>query len=151
MPRRAEVSRAANVRYWEALASTRGAEPLGEAIKHLCQPVQKDGYRYRGLNPFSEPDVSLLEIVSRGEWTLNGFRNADLRKFLCPLPSRSEQQARRRSGAVSRKIRLLRGHGLIRKIKGSHRYFLTEDGRKLITLVMAARKADVQQLTAFAA
>ena len=151
MPRRAEVSRAANVRYLEALASTRGTEPLGEAIKHLCQPVQKDGYRYRGLNPLSEPDASLLEIVSRGEWTLNGFRNADLRKFLYPLPSRSEEQARRRSGAVSRKIRLLRGHGLIRKVKGSHRYFLTQEGRKLITLVMAARKADVQQLTAFAA
>jgi hypothetical protein len=151
MPRRAEVSRAANARYLEALASTRGTEPLGGAMKNLCRPVQKDGYRYRGLNPLSEPDAALLEIVSRGEWTLNGFRNADLRKFLYPLPSHSEQQARRRSGAISRKIRLLRGHGLIRKIKGSHRCFLTEEGRKLITLVMAARKADVQQLTAFAA
>ena len=151
MPRRAEVSRAANVRYLEAMASTRGTEPLGGAIKNLCQRVQKDGYRYRGLNPLSEPDATLLEIVSRGEWNLNGFRNADLRKLLYPLPSRSQQQARRRSGAVSREIRLLRGHGLIRKVKGSHRYFLTQEGRKLTTLVMAARKADVQQLTAFAA
>jgi hypothetical protein len=151
MPRRAQVSRAANSRYLEALASTRGTEPLGTAVHKLCQPVQKDRYRFRGLNPLNQTDATLLEILSRGEWTINGFRNADLRKFLYPLPSRTDQQNRRRSGAVSRKLRLLRAHGLIRKVAGSHRYFLTDHGRKLVTLLLAARKADVQQLTAFAA
>ena len=151
MPRRAEVSRAANRRYLEALASTRGTEPLGVVVKKLCQPVQKDGYRFRGLNPFSTPDDTLLEILSRGEWTIQGLRNADLRKHLYPLLARGPHQARRRSAAVSRKLRLLRAHGLIRKIKGSHRYLLTEDGRKLTTLLLTAKNADVQQLTALAA
>lgn len=151
MPRRAEVSRAANCRYLEALASTRGIEPLGPAVTKLCQPVRKDGYRFRGLNPLSQPDATLLEIVSRGEWTINGFRNADLRKQLYSSATRSPEQARQRSGAVSRKLRLLRAHGLIRKVPGSHRYLLTVEGRRLITLLLAARKADVQQLTAFAA
>jgi hypothetical protein len=80
MPRRAEVSRAANRRDLEALASTRGSEPLGQAVHPLCRAVQKDGYRFRALNPLSQADAALLEIVSRGEWTINGFRNADLRK-----------------------------------------------------------------------
>ena len=151
MPRRAEVSRAANVRYLEALASTRATAPLGAAVKNLCRPLQKDGYRFRGLNPLSEPDAALLEIISRGEWTINGFRNKDIRKYLYPPPSRSPVQTRRRSAAVSRKLRLLRAHGLIRKIKGSHRYLLTQNGRQLITLLLTARKADVQQLTALAA
>jgi hypothetical protein len=150
MPRRAEVSRAANVRYLEALASTRATAPLGAAVKNLCRPVQKEGYRFRGLNPLSEPDAALLEIISRGEWTINGFRNKDIRKYLYPPPSRSPVQTRRRSAAVSRKLRLLRAHGLIRKIKGSHRYLLTQNGRQLITLLLTARKADVQQLTALA-
>jgi hypothetical protein len=151
MPRRAEVSRAANNRYLEALASTQGTEPLGAVVKKLCRPVQKDGYRFRAINPLSQPDAGLLEILSRGEWTINGFRNADLRKYLYPLPSRSPALARRRTSAVSRKLRLLRAHRLIRKVTGSHRYFLTEDGRKLITLVLTAKKADVQQLLALAA
>ena len=151
MPRRAEVSRAANGRYLEALASTRGIEPLGPAVRKLCQPVHKNGYRFRGLNPLSQPEATLLEIVSRGEWTINGFRNADLRKHLYPLATRSKEQAHRRSAAVSRKLRLLRAHGLIRKVPGSHRYLLSTEGRKLITLLLAARKADVQQLSAFAA
>ncbi len=68
-----------------------------------------------------------------------------------PLRPASPQQARRTSAAVSRKLRLLRAHGLIKKIPGSHRYLLTVEGRKLITLLMAARKADIEQLTAFAA
>jgi len=149
--RRAEVSRAANRRYLEALASTRGTQPLGAAVKQLCQPVRKDGYRYRAFNPLSPPDAALLEALSRGEWTINGFRNADLRKHLYPLGGRCPKVARRRTAAVSRKLRLLRAHGLIRKLPGSHRYLLTTQGRKLITLVMAARKADIDQLTAFAA
>ncbi len=124
---------------------------MGAAVAKLCQPVQRDGYRFRGLNPLSEPDATLLETVSRGEWTLNGFRNVDLRKFLYSSRARSPQQARQRSAAVSRKLRLLRAHGLIRKVPGSHRYLLTRRGRQLITLLIAARKADVEHLAAFAA
>ena len=149
--RRAEVSRAANNRYLEALASTRGTEPLGAAVKQLCQPVQRHGYRFRGLNPLAAPDAALLGALSRGQWTINGFRNADLRKHLYLTRSRSAEVARRRSAAVSRKLRLLRAHGLIRKVPGSHRYLLTTEGRKLTTLLTAARNADVGQLTAFAA
>ena len=151
LPRRAQVSRAANVRYLEALASTQASEPLGAAVSKLCRPVQKDGYRFRALNPMSEPDATLLEIVSRGEWTLNGFRNADLRKHLYSSPARFRRQARQRSAAVSRKLRLLRAHGLIRKVPRSHRYLLTLQGRQFITLLIAARKADVERLAAFAA
>lgn len=151
MPRRAQVSRAANLRYLEALASTQATEPLGLAVQSLCRPIQKEGYRFRGLNPLGGPDAALLEIIGRGEWTINGFRNADIRKYLHPLRSGSPEQARRRSAAVTRKLRLLRAHGLIRKINGSHRYQLTRNGRKLITLLLTASKANVQQLTALAA
>jgi hypothetical protein len=48
-------------------------------------------------------------------------------------------------------LRLLRAHGLLRKISGTHRYVVTEGGRKIITALLAARQADVEQLTALAA
>src|SRR5439155_11702383 len=38
LPRRAEVSRAANKRYLEALASTQAGTPLGQAAVPLCLP-----------------------------------------------------------------------------------------------------------------
>ena len=150
LPRRAQVSRAANARYLEALASTRATQPLGAAVRNLCRPIQRDGYRFRALNPLSQPDAAWLETVSRGEWTINGFRNANLRKHLYASRTRSPEQARQRSAAVSRKLRRLQAHGLIKKVPGSHRYLLTTQGRKLITLLVAARKADIERLTAFA-
>jgi hypothetical protein len=63
----------------------------------------------------------------------------------------SMEQARRHSATFSRKLRLPRAHGLTKKTQDSHRDLLTVEGRKLITLLMAARKAAIEQLTAFAA
>jgi hypothetical protein len=39
----------------------------------------------------------------------------------------------------------------VRKVSGTHRYVVTDGGRKIITALLAARQADVEQLTAFAA
>jgi hypothetical protein len=68
--------------------------------------------------------------VSRGEFTLNGFRNRDLQRLFFARPTTTRQEGRRRSASVSRKLRLLRAHGLIRKIPRTHRYHVTTSGRK---------------------
>jgi len=63
----------------------------------------------------------------------------------------TEQEQKRRASAVTRNIRLLRAHGLIRKVSGTHRYVVSEKGRRIITALLEARQADVEQLTALAA
>jgi hypothetical protein len=148
--RRAEVSAAANRRYLEALASVTNKTPAGVASASVCRPVVRDGRRCRALNPWSEPDAALLQAVSRGEYAINGLRNRDLRRHLWPKPGNARQE-RRRAAAVTRQLRLLRAHGLLRKVSGTHRYVVTENGRRIITAVLAARQADVEQLTALAA
>jgi hypothetical protein len=40
---------------------------------------------------------------------------------------------------------------LLRKVPGTHRYQVTERGRRLITALLDARNADVDQLTQLAA
>ena len=55
-------------------------------------------------------------------------------------------EIRRRSGAVTRKLRLLRAHKLIRKIPRTHRYKLTRKGRAAITALLLARQLDTTQL-----
>src|SRR6516225_3986451 len=67
-----------NERYLAALAATSGATPLFEWVDKTCQPVYRQGRRYRALNPWSKQDGLLLQLVNRGEFTLNGFRNRDL-------------------------------------------------------------------------
>lgn len=148
--RRAEICQAINGRYLEALASVRAGQSVGELTRALCRSVQCEGRRYRGLNPWSEPDAALLQLISRGEWTLSGFRNRDLRTVLYARNTDLTQQ-RRQSARVSRALALLRAHGLIKRINGTYRYQLTVDGRRMVTALLAARQADVEKLVALAA
>ena len=150
MDRRAAVSRASNERYFQALASTSGTVPLFEWTQQVCRPIKRDGRRYRGLNPLSPDDARYLEAVNRGEFSINGFRNRDVRALLWKGRASAKEQ-RRRAGRVTRRLALLRAHGLVRKISGTHRYVLTDKGRVTITALLTARRADVTQLTQLAA
>jgi hypothetical protein len=150
LPRRAEVSAAANGRYLQALASVEDKTAAGEAAEPICRPRRRGGRRYRALNPWSAKDGALLLAVSRGEYTLRGLRNRDLRRQLWPQQS-SRLQEKKRAAAVTRQLRLLRAHGILRKLTGTHRYQLTERGRQITTVLLAARQANVTELTAIAA
>jgi hypothetical protein len=146
--RRAAISQAANERYVEALATVEDDRPLAELAEAVCQPVLWQGKRARALNPLSAEDGRLLEAVNRGEFAINGFRNRDLRGLLFPKPSADEAEARRRSGAVGRKLRLLRAHGLIHKVAKTHRYQLSPHGREVINALLSARRASTATLAA---
>jgi hypothetical protein len=148
--RRAQVSQAANTRYLEALASVTGTTPLYREAQSVCRPVFIKTKRYRALNPWSEKDRALLEAISRGEFTIKGLRNRDLQKLFYPGKHQPAQR-RRQSAAITRNLALLRAHGLIRKVSGTHRYTLSQNGRRIITALLAARRADVDQLTRMAA
>lgn len=147
LPRRAEVSRAANRRYLDALASTQVGTPLGQAAAPLCRPVTHQGRRYRALNPLNSSDAALLRALSRGQWTIAGLRNRDLQPLLYVGAPRNHKAARRRSAAVGRKLRLLRAHGLIRKVPHTHRYLVTEFGRAVLTALVAVQQASTEKLT----
>jgi hypothetical protein len=150
LKRRAEVSHKANDRYLQALAATSGTVPLFEWVQKTCQPMTRAGQRYRGLNPWAPTEGKLLEVLNQGDFMVNGFRNRDIRSTF--FKSRANQaEIKRRTGWISRRLRLLRAHGLIQKVSGTHRYVVTEKGRTTITALLAARKADVQQLTKIAA
>jgi hypothetical protein len=101
--RRAQVSAAANRRYLEALASVTDKTPAGEAAASVCRAVLRNGRRHRALNPWSEKDAALLAAVSRGEYTINGLRNRDLRRHLWAKVGSAKEQ-RRRAGAVTRQL-----------------------------------------------
>jgi hypothetical protein len=148
--RRAQICEAINGRYLQALASVQAGESVGQLVKSVCRPVQEKQRRYRGLNPWAEPDAALLKAINRGEWTLSGFSNRDLRSALYPRqPNPTEQ--RRQSGRITRALARLRAHGIIARISGSYRYRLTKQGRRILTALLAAHQADTDKLMALAA
>ena len=80
------------------------------------------------------------------EFTINGFRNKDLQPLLYGSKAHTVEETKRQSAAISRKLRLLRAHGLIQKIQKSYRYKLTAKGRQILNALFAAARATVETL-----
>lgn len=145
--RRAQVSQAANARYLDALSSVDDSATLEERVRQVTEPTIWKGKRVRALRPLAAEDTALLEAVSRGEFTVNGLRNRDLRALLYgPDDQTTPEEARRRAGRVTRKLRLLRAHGLLQKVPHTHRYHVTTAGRQVMTAILTARHTPVIQL-----
>jgi hypothetical protein len=149
--RRAQICQAANQRYLSALAAVSGGASLAQEALRVCKRVRKNRWRERALNPLSAADAALLAAVNRGEFALNGLRNRDLRTLLFGPQSPCAKTRRRQAASITRKLRLLRAHGLIRKVSHTHRCLVTEEGRRIITALLTALNADVEQLTKMAA
>ena len=155
MHRRAEVSQKANERYWDALSTVDDSTRFSEFTRALEQPCQYQGRRVRALHLFQAGDHQLLQAVNRGEFALNGLRNRDLQRWLYgpvdPLRPLTLKEKRRRSAAVSRKLRMLRAHGLIQKVPKTHRYQVTAHGRLAITAILTMDRTSIALLNQAAA
>lgn len=149
--RRTEISQQSNERYLETLAAVETPTSLKEVVAPVCQPTKWQGRRVRALAPLSATDGALLAAVARGEFALNGFRNRDLRAILHGDAPADPVLAKRQAARITRQLRLLRGHGLIRKIPKTHRYQLTPTGRTTITALLVAQQANIQHLAQLAA
>jgi hypothetical protein len=147
-----------NERYLEALATTAETRTVRELTEPLTQrvaeprtrPGQKTRY-VRGLNPLAAADAQLLTAVSDPKWLLHGLRNRDLVAVLYLTPTTDPVEQRRRSARVTRLLRLLRGHGLLEKIPGTHRYQVGAHARTQIQALLACRNANPDQLVTKAA
>jgi len=146
VPRRAEVSDASCRRYLDALASVSTPLPLKTLTDRLSRPTKCKGKCARGLNLLGQ-DAAMLEVVGGGEFLINGFRNRDLQAALFGPATDDPAAKRRRSGQVTRKLRLLRAHGLIHKVPHTHRYRVSPQGRQVIAALHAAKEADIHKLT----
>jgi hypothetical protein len=150
--RRCQVSDKCNERYADVLASCQVEEKLKEVVSPACNRVKKKGKTYRGLNPWREEDYKLLTFLAKGEHAISGFRNKDLRKWLYPESDKLEKEEQKKySGRTTRRIKLLRVHGLIKKVAKENRYMLTAKGQKFACALMTASAVDIKGLTEIAA
>lgn len=148
--RRAKLSDKANDRYLDNLAAVDCEKPLGELTAKLCEPTTWQGRRVRGLSPLSPDDTRLLRAVSRGEFSISGFRNRDIRSLLYG-EELDPAEVRRQAGRVTRQLRMLRAHGLITKIPKTHRYQLSSRGTVVLAAIIQAQQASPAKLTQLAA
>jgi hypothetical protein len=141
-----EVSRNANVRYLEALASV----PEGQPSRNVLDPVSRRctvaGRRYRALKPVAPEEAEKFASVLRGEFLLNGFRNRDLRAHMFPQATPSPKEERRQAGQVTRFVALLRAHRLLKRVPKSNLYRVTRKGIAVLSTALNLRRCDVNAL-----
>lgn len=149
--RRSEVCQKAIDRYYTALAAVDDGTTLKEIAAAVEKRVRWNGQSVRALHPFATDDLPLLQAVNRGEFTINGLRNRDLQKLLYGSAPGNDAEARRRSAAVTRKIRMLRAHGILQKLPHTHRYQVTSQGRVMLNAILCAQHVTHQKLASLAA
>jgi len=149
--RYAQVARAANGRYLDALAAVE--PPVGETrlMHRLAERARRGKRSFRGFNPASAADVALFAALLRGEHAIVGIRNADLRRELFGEPQ-SRILRKRHANRTGRLLKRLHVHGLIAKIPHSRRWRLTSRGTVVITAILKCHYEKYPELlAAFAA
>ena len=148
---RAQVSQEINNRFMEQMAACRHEKPMRELFHTVSRPKRKEGRRIRALDPIGK-DCALLQAISDPEFSISGITNKALREKLQGkhgYDGRTEKQLSPQR--LSRQLRLLRDHGLIRKTPRQFKYQLTANGRELTSAVNALLMASTKQLMDIAA
>ena len=146
--RRVAVSLAANRRYLDALAVLGVPSPTHRVLDPVSRPVNKHGRRTRALRPIDPEEARLYAAVLHGEHLIHGFTNRNLQALLYSRPARGRLERRCRCSRVSRLLRLLRQHGLIRKVGRRRLYRVSRKGFQVMTLSLAVRTAEASRLHA---
>ena len=139
--RRVTLCRQANERYLAALAVVGVPAPTAAVLDPVARPVVKQGQRTRALRPVSPDDAALFAAVMNGKHLLNGLTNGSLQTALFDDVADDPQELRRRSGQVSRQLRMLRRHGLIHKLGARRLYRVTAKGQQVMGLALAVRQS----------
>lgn len=139
------AAQSCNDRYLDALSVVESSETVAEIVLPVTEPTTIGNRRARGLKPWGEPDLALLRAISAGELCVNGFRNRDILARLFPGDHRPAER-KKLSAKVTRLLGLLRAHGVIEKVEGTHRYHVTDSGRRLVAAVVAAGAAPLSLL-----
>jgi len=124
-----ELMEAANRRYLEFVSAIEEPTVGIKNLDKISEPASDGQRTYRGFNFFHGEDLKLFEGMVRGEFTIHGFQN---RSFRIIMPDKSGSQ-------VSRMFKRLRMHGLIKKIRGTYKYYLTHLGQKVANTALKLR------------
>jgi hypothetical protein len=141
LPALREVLSAANQRYLKFISSIATPEVGVEQLHRLAETKTEDQHRHKGFNLFSEEDTCLFRALLQGEFFISGFTNKQLREYL------SDKSACQ----VTRLLKRLRVHGVIKKVGKRYKYYLTDFGRQTAAMALKLREMVVIPTLAYAA
>ena len=140
LPPLAQTLRAVNKRYLKFLSDIETPEVGVDKLHRLTETQQDEqGHRYKGFNLLAEEDSSFFRLLADGQFVIAGFSNKALRQN---LPEKN-------SGQITRLLRRLRQHGLIKRVSKRYRYYLTDFGRHVTLMALKLREMVIIPSLAF--
>ena len=124
------LGRKLNAQYEGEMGNRFNIRIEGRRTKHTMGPVSLKLYDKFGLILRIETTVTLLGAMVRGEFNISGLQNKTLRRH---LPDKN-------SGQVSRLLKRLRVHGLIKKVGRTYKYYLTQFGKDVVATGLKLRE-----------
>jgi DNA-binding MarR family transcriptional regulator len=126
---------AANRRYLDFISTLDDPSEGNKLLDKISDNKVDKQRTYKGFNFFAAKDQRVFEILLRGEHNIHGLRNADLRRRL-PL----------NAGQVSRLLKRLRVHGLIKRVGRTYKYYVTALGRRALLAGLQIRETVLPQM-----
>ena len=130
LPPLAEQLQAANRRYLEFLSTIATPEVGVQRLTRLTETQVEHEHRYKGFNLLAESDATVLRLLLRGEFAISGLTARAIRALLSD----------KTRGQISRLLKRLRVHGLLKKVGRHYKYYLTEFGREVATMTLKLRE-----------
>jgi DNA-binding MarR family transcriptional regulator len=128
--------KASNKRYLEFISAFDNKEVGRKRLEKVTSSKIENNRTYKGFNFFSNDDLAILMAIAHGEFNINGFRNKNLQKLLTFKGSK-----------ISRLIKRLKIHGLIKKASNSYKYYITKIGKE--TIIMAQKIKELVMVPAY--
>lgn len=126
----AETLRAVHQRYLKFISAIDTPDGGVDNLRRLTETQTVNDRRYKGFQLLGEETSSLFRTLVSGEFTLSGFSNRRLRQHMHHL----------NSGQVTRLLKRLHIHGIIKRVGKQYRYYLTDFGRHAIVLTLKLRE-----------
>ena len=131
LPALGELLSVANGRYLKFISDIATPEVGMQKLHKLAETKIENQHRHKGFNLFSEEDTCLFRSLLQGEFFISGFTNKQLRSQYIPGLSASQ---------VTRLLKRLRVHGVIKKVGRRYKYYLTDFGREVASMALKLRE-----------
>lgn len=135
--RYAEIAKGSNKRYIDTLRNIIPVKSVQKEIQGICTRKTEKGKIFTGFNVWEKDTLQLFCVISDGKYLLSGFTNKAIRQSIYPA-SYDDKKTRHK---MTRLLKKLRVHGLIRKVPHSQKYHVSDKGRRIInSLIEVSQK-----------
>jgi len=130
LPTLLALLRAANHRYLAFVSLIETPEAGVTTLEHITESRSENNHTYKGFNPLADDDATLFRVLLREEFCISGLSSRSLRRIL----------VNKTAGQITRLLKRLRVHGLIKKVGSHYKYYLTTLGRIIAVTALRLRE-----------